>query len=96
VSPTIELTAASEHRAAENTTPIPAITRRTPKRSSILPMNGIASAPVSVPMRYAVEIGDRLIPSSSIIGSMNTDTAAVWPGAVAATIRVDQPTMCQP
>lgn len=67
-----------------------------PNRSSRRPTIGIASAPVRVPTRYAAEIADRLTPISAIMGSMNTDTAAVCPGAVIATMSADQPTTCQP
>jgi hypothetical protein len=96
VSPTMEPTADRAHRAAANTSPMTTMTRRTPYRSSRRPTIGMARAPVSVPARYAVEIVERLTPSWAIMGSMNTDTAAVCPGAVIATISADQPTMCQP
>ncbi len=51
VSPTIELTADSAHRASAKTAPITAMTRRTPNRSSARPTKGIATAPVRVPTR---------------------------------------------
>lgn len=51
VSPTTELTAANAHNATPKTSPITVITRRTPNRSSMRPIHGIATAPVSVPTR---------------------------------------------
>ena len=89
VSPTMPLTVDKAIRAPPNTAPMTAIVRRMPKRSSARPTQGIASAPVSVPIRYAVEMADRETFSSAMTGSMNTETPAVWPGPVAARAMVE-------
>ena len=67
-----------------------------PCRSNIRPMNGMQSAPPRVPIRYAVEMSDREIPRSFTMGSMKTEIAAVWPGAVMTRAIDDNATMRQP
>ena len=43
-----------------------------------------------------MDTAERLTPSSRIIGSRKTDTAAVCPGAVAMLATLAKPTTCQP
>lgn len=85
---------------AASTAPNPSattvVTRRTPSRSMRLPTVGSASAPASVPTRYAADSCDRDMPSVSSIGSTNTLTPTVWPGAVIARHRPENTTMRQP